>query len=576
MIAHEDRKPIAALLALSFVLFFVGIAHYDLDLKAEPREGITAWETIHGDHWYLPKLNGELLPEKPLVFPWLVAGSCALFGEGSTFSARLPSAVMATLLVLVVFGIGKRLLGRRGGFLAALFTATTALVISLARRSRVDMTLTFFVCLAIYLFLREYQRGESNPESRPSLVTALLFWIALALATLTKGPLGAILPGITIGSFLLARRKLSAVRRLRPLIGVPVYLVVAGSWYAQGFLRGGDEFAYRSFMMENLLMFIGNDEGGGHIHGFFYLWPYFFSNGIPWSLFVPAAIALGVKRRQWRADRFLLPLLWLAAMLLFFSIARGKRSDYLLPLLPAAALLAAGLWDAWIAEPRNAIVKRFVLASSAVAGIVCAAALLVLALFLFIPASSWPESLTRSREAASAFEIVRALMHRPSAVILFGASTLFIGIVPFALTWRGRPVPALLSTATGVAAAALLAAFEAMPKVQDRESLKPLAQQIEATVPRAAPLYNHDAFEWQVMYYTRRRIPTLDDSGFARFLADPNGGYCLLTRGAYDDLEPAARQNLEIALRATRPYSDPREQHLVVKRIPPRANASGG
>ena len=113
--APDGRWVVLALIALCVPMFLVGLGCYDLDMKGEPREGLTAWETIHGGNWLLPVLNGERLPEKPLMFPWIVSVSMRVFGETSEWALRLPSALLATGLVLVVHAIGRRLLGARAG-----------------------------------------------------------------------------------------------------------------------------------------------------------------------------------------------------------------------------------------------------------------------------------------------------------------------------------------------------------------------------------------------------------------------------------------------------------------------------
>src|SRR5262249_4534938 len=158
-------------------------------------------EMVHSGNWMLPVLNGEQLPEKPLMFPWLVALSTMVFGSASEWVVRLPAALCGVATTVVVLALGRRLLGARGGLLAPLVFAATFLTISLARRARVDMTLTFFVTTAIWLFAEDLLDFEARPDAPRPRGRIALFWLALALGTLTKGPLGAILPGLAIGPF---------------------------------------------------------------------------------------------------------------------------------------------------------------------------------------------------------------------------------------------------------------------------------------------------------------------------------------------------------------------------------------
>jgi 4-amino-4-deoxy-L-arabinose transferase-like glycosyltransferase len=563
----ENRRSIVLLVVLCVPLFLVGLGHYDLDLKAEPREGVTAWEALHSGDFLLPHLNGELLPEKPLVFPWLVSGSLLVFGEGNNFAVRFPSTIAATAVVLLVFGIGRRLYGRRGGFLAATACATTALVVSLARRSRVDMTLTAFVCAALYFFLREFQRAEADPHSRPSPLAVTGFWLSLALGTLTKGPLGAILPSIVIASFLVISRRLRFVFRLKPLLGIPLYLTVAGSWYAYGLWSHGPDFAYRSFLMENVLMFLGSERGGGHVHGFFYLFPYYLSSGFPWSFYLPAALWLGFRRIGFRQTRFLFPLLWFAAMLLFFSIGSGKRSDYLLPVLPAAALLVGALWAEAVRDPKNAGVRRALLASHALPALLAVIALVAMPVLLAVPADRFPPSWSRQGHPDATLDVFREISEKPWNLGIAGLSLVLIGLTPLVFVWRGRPIPALGSVVFGFVAAVLLATFSVMPEIERRISLRPFSDEIDRQVGTDSHLWSYQAFEYQLIYYLRRRVPSMSDDAFKDFVAGAEPGYCVVTRRTYRDVSRLGEAP-QILAESPLVYPDPLDQHLLIRAAP--------
>ena len=99
----EARRHALLILALCVPLFLAGLGSRDLDLKGEPREAVTAWEMIHSGELVLPRLNGTALPEKPLLFPWMVAGSTLLLGERSEWAVRLPSALAAIGTAFVVW-----------------------------------------------------------------------------------------------------------------------------------------------------------------------------------------------------------------------------------------------------------------------------------------------------------------------------------------------------------------------------------------------------------------------------------------------------------------------------------------
>jgi hypothetical protein len=168
------------------------------------------------------------------------------------------------------------------------------------------MTLTFFVCAAVFLLLIELQSFEAEPGSRPSTVRVLAFWLCLAAGTMTKGPLAVILVALATLPFLLARRRLGFAWRMRPLLGDLVPLALPGAWYAHGLAVGAREFGFRTFLMENVLMFLGAEGGGGHRHGLFFFVPDYFFFGLPWSLLLPAAVvwASAAGEARGRASRW--------------------------------------------------------------------------------------------------------------------------------------------------------------------------------------------------------------------------------------------------------------------------------
>lgn len=482
-------RALLALVALSAALFFVGLSAYDLDTKAEPREGVTAWEMIHSGDWLLPRLNGQDLPEKPLVFPWLVAGSMLALGEGGELAPRLPSALMGCLLVLIVHALGRRLQG--DGIRPAVICATMFLVVSLARRARVDMTLAVFVAFALLQLLRALERPRAS--------TIGLFWLSLALGTLTKGPVGAVLPLLTAGTFLVSRGRLRELRLFLPMSWV--FVLVAGSWYAHGLLRSGGEFSYRSFMMENVLMFVGAERGGGHIHGTFYYLQYLPLHTAPWCIYLPAALWLAWKRRDETANAFVLS--WAASLFVFFSIARGKRGDYMLPLMPAFALMVAQLWR----DRYTDILLRW---SSSVGLFVTPAALL-------------------------AYPFVRHRIPFTVDVPLFASAAVLVAVVPALLLAYARRRAALATIAGGVTVLSIGVSVSVMPQTQ---RTRPFVDEVGRIVS-GAPLVQRGVIDFSSSYYLRRRIPTVERDELERTLE--RGGYALVSQEEWRTLPLSLR-----------------------------------
>jgi 4-amino-4-deoxy-L-arabinose transferase-like glycosyltransferase len=561
--ARSAARDAAAVLLLCVPLFLVGLGVADLDLKGEPREAVTAWEAIHSGDWLLPRLNGEALPEKPPLFPWLVALSTLLFGERSEWAVRLPSALAAMGAALAVWALGRRLLPARGGLLAAALFAGSLLAVSLGRKARVDMTLTLFVTVSILLFHR--LAGRAGEEARPRARDAALFWLCLALGTLTKGPLGLVLPGIAILGVVAAERRPRDLLRLRPWPFAPLLLVVAGSWYVQGLLRAGGEFGSWAFLQENVRMFLGESEV--HRHGPLYYLPYVFAVALPWSPLLPGAVARGFRGTgRWREPGFLLPFAWVAGMLLLFSCASAKRSDYLLPLLPGAALLVAGL-VLEVEEGREGAAPRWwilvpagLTALLGVAAATAPAALLVVA----------PERLASASVDFVSVDLAREFLARatarPAFLALGSASLLVAGLAPPVCALRGRAVRGLLLGSIGVAGAAVAAAFTALPAANGATSLRPFAEGIRRTVPESAAIATtQDAFRFQMLFYAGRRIPRREGAELEALVVGPERGWAVAT-GAWLAALPADRRTaLQVVARERRPGEAAGDELLLLR-----------
>ena len=568
------RRSALFVLLLSIPLFLIALGHYDLDSKAEPREGLTAWEMIHSGDWMLPVLNGEQLPEKPLMFPWLVALATLVLGEGGEWAARLPAALSAVGAVLVVLALGRRLLGPRGGFLAACVFASTFLVVSLARRARVDMTLTLFVTLAIWLFVEELTAATERPQEPARKGRLALFWLALALGTLTKGPLGAILPGLAIGSLLVARRQLGYLKRLFPWWGVALYVVVAGSWYAYGLARDGDGFAYRSFFMENFMMFFGEARGGGHRHEATYFVARYFLFGLPWSFLLPAAIAWMFRRGggSWTRGPLALPLLSFGSMFVFFSIAAGKRADYLLPLLPAASILVAAMWDEAPRAFADRVVRPMMIVSAGLLALSGIAAAGVGAAALILPAEIWGPRFAAELTSERTRDFIGRITSNEFALGAGAVGLLAVFVAPLAGVFGTRPRRAVIVAVIGAAVASTAAAFTVMAAVAAQASLKPFAMEVERVAGPNADIRNFADFQPAVMYYLRRRLPVIVNTPGAgnpemdAFLAEPGEAFILTDETSWNALRVRRGARLEVAVPTTRLDSEPGDTPILIRR----------
>src|SRR5882724_4325231 len=335
---------LGALLLLCGLLYLPPAVRTPFFTKGEPREGLVVRRMVERGDWVLPKrssANGWTIASKPPFFHWLAAWTAQLTGSVSELAVRLPSVVLGTAMVLVLWLVGRGILSPPAAFAGAVVLATTFEWVRAVSSARVDGTLAALMSAALLLFWRGVVRGGL------SLPAATAAYVLLAAATLTKGPVGCLLPGLVVGVALLLGRELRLVPRFHPLLGAALVFVLAGGWYLAAWELGGDPFFRKHILKENVFRFLAASElKSGHAHAFYYYVPTFAAGFLPWTPFLIAALVGALRDPAARADRrvrFLL--VWVAVVFFFYSAASAKRSVYLLALYPAAALLTGWWWE---------------------------------------------------------------------------------------------------------------------------------------------------------------------------------------------------------------------------------------
>ena len=320
------------ILCLAYVLFIHGLGTISLWDPDEPRQAIMAREMLDRGDYIHPYLNGLPYLEKPPLHPWLIMLTARITGKVNEFSSRLPSALAATLLLLLTYFLGRRLDHEVSGFLGALILATNYQFLGNARESVMDMTFALFIGMAIFLGYLSIEK-----ERKWSLALALL---PCAFAILAKGPAGFVIPVAVLFLYCLATRRLG--RTFFPLLaGSLLSLALASIW----FFLAGRAYAEEFVLHQNIVRYT---TGFDHIEPFWYYFHKLFINFLPWSIPLPFAVYFAFRRRLW------LPLIWLLFTFLFFDISKSKRAIYLLSCYPAMALLVG----IYLKEQWYALVKK--------------------------------------------------------------------------------------------------------------------------------------------------------------------------------------------------------------------------
>lgn len=349
----NKRQQILLLLILSGVLFFLRLGSISVYQVAEARNAQCAREMMDRKDWVVPVFNGQLRTDKPALEYFAMMTAYTFFGT-SEGSARFFSAVCGVLLVLFTFLLAWKHLGHRAAWWTALSLLASAHTVAQFRLATPDPYLILCHAGALYCFME----GWGIPDRRRAWTWYLGMYVALGLALLAKGPVGLALPALTVGLFLLAKKRLtwSSIRQLQPWWGLLVALVVAAPWYLLVHDRTGGAWTRGFFLEHNVERFSAATGGHG---GLFFLPVVFVLAGmLPFSAFGVHSVAHAWKRRR-ENDLLLLSLLATAVVLVFYALARTKLVNYTVPAYPFVALMIGAFLDRLTTEPYRARALSF-------------------------------------------------------------------------------------------------------------------------------------------------------------------------------------------------------------------------
>ena len=534
---------VSLLLAVALVLYFWDLGRAPFFGTGEARESLEIQEILFRGAWILPMRDGIDTPSKPPMYHWLASLTSLALGRVDEFSARLPSALLATASLLLVFWVGARKWSVASGTYAALILATNFLWIRTARSARVDMTLCTFLTGAFVAV--EFIAIAARPQTVALVALAL----CAACATLAKGPIGFLLPGLVGFTYLVLRRDFARLMNGRILVAGGAAIVLAGTWYALATLTGGMPFAHKQLFVENLKTFFApGAESGTPVHSRFYVVPAFLSGFAPWSLFVvPLAIDLYRDRRRLDRQGYLYPLVWFVAVILFFAVASGKRTEYLLPIYPAASLLLAGWWNGLSrGETRLPTVVLRLLQAVAIAA--AGAAVVLLIAILTEGASGSPLEWLRPflhKTDQENLGLMRQIIGEHRAALVAWAMPLTATALLFVYgVWRARWPFAFAGLAAFVVAATVPTNRMVHPALAQPQTLKPFLAVVRTTLAADDELAFYNTFDYSAVFYFGRRIPLLQDS-FGPPVPAGRARYFLIWENVWNQLPPDRRQHLQ-------------------------------
>jgi len=292
-------------------------------------------DAIHNGNWLCQRdLSGDIT-SKPPFYTWLAALFTLSQGRISILTMYLPGALSAMGVALLVWSIGRRHFGDRAALWAAFASLLTTATVKEIGLARTDGVFTFTVTATAFIAFRCWNRGGGWT----------LFWLAGAIATLTKGPLGVILAG---GGLLAAWWEKRTVQDRFPLkgshlFGVLLFFAIAAGWLWLSYFDQGQAVLDKIIGKELVGNAVKNRKNS--IPGTLFWQPplFYLGRAAPWSLFAywgfwrlfknPA-----INPRERRFERFLF--CWFFVGLTIFSISPHQRGDLLWPIMSAGALIA--------------------------------------------------------------------------------------------------------------------------------------------------------------------------------------------------------------------------------------------
>jgi 4-amino-4-deoxy-L-arabinose transferase-like glycosyltransferase len=508
------------LLVAAIVPYFVGLDDSSIWDANEAFYVETPREMLESGDYISPSFNYEPRFNKPVLSYWIVAAFYQVFGV-SPGVQRLPMALAAITLIGVAFFLARAAYPSGSpdasaridaALWAAIGLALTPRLLMFARRIFIDMYITMFMGLTLLFFAL----AERYPAKRRLFL--LLMYASVGLGVLTKGPIAVVLPGIAFGIYLLLRGEISRVRDMMIPAGALIVAAIVVPWYAVLYSRYGWTYIGSFLLGENVARYTegyGVDSVRGPI---FYL-PVLFSDSFPWSAFLIAAGIAGWRSRRStiaddRVTRFRLLLwVWIAVIVLFFSLSAGKQDLYIFPVVPAVAALAGLTIARGLAQDARA--ARAIRVTTAVVGLIV----------VFIAAGV----VYLFREGGSSYALDGAL-----TTSLIGISG---GMVVTAMALSYRLWASLVAVAVTFVLLNWVFVMRVLPSFEAYKPSPAFARTLHPRLTPDAVVATYDEALPSLVYYLRRHVEQLfEEDRIVALLEGNRPAYAVLSRTNYANI----------------------------------------
>src|SRR6185503_4236503 len=331
------KRVYLLIFAIIIVFYFYGLGKLPLLGPDEPRYAQVAREMFLNRDLITPTLGGHTWFEKPALLYWMIVAAFKVFGV-SEWSERLGPAICGLLTIVAVW-IVSREVDRSFGFWSLVTTATCLGLIVFSRAVSFDVVITMTTTWSLAFFLL-----HELPSTKRKRLLLAGFYLFVGLSLLAKGLVGIVIPFGVAGFYYLLRRTWPQRPVLLSLIwGVPLALLVSAVWYGPVIARHGWVFIDEFFVQHHFARFVSNKYH--HPQPIWFYPVIILMLALPWTVHLITALAK-VRSWNWRGDDSvsvvrLFSLAWLLLPIVFFSFSGSKLPGYIVPAVPAAALLVS-------------------------------------------------------------------------------------------------------------------------------------------------------------------------------------------------------------------------------------------
>lgn len=539
---HSWAADLLILTLFLGLLFFFQLGRRALWSPDEGRYSEIPREMMVTGDYITPRLNGVKYFEKPPLFYWLQCLSIRFFGL-TEWSLRLWSALFALSGCLAVYIAGRMFFDRLTGLTAGIVLASSPLYYSMGRIITLDMAVSVLLTFALLSFLSAAQEPPGNRQR----FALWGFYLFSALATMTKGLIGIVIPALVIGSWLFLFKEWRLLRRLFLPSGLALFFLVVVPWHILA-ARANPDFLHYYFIHEHFQRYLAK-----HYTLFYRAWffiPVLLLGFFPWTGFLFEAV-----KRVWASPPqgrkvTMFFILWGGWVFLFFSVSSSKLIPYILPMFPPLAILAgryfAMIWN----EPGSMGFRTGCWLVAIVAVIIAAGSLLIAPYFL--------------ESSPSASKLV-PFRYALGSLLVFGS---------WATLWLGRlraPRRAFYSLAL-TSLLMLVVVDSSLPIFDRRRSVKDLAMVLQSRLKPEDEVANYQIYYQDLPVYLQRRITLvnwrgeldfgsrvedvsgwiIDGAAFWRRWNGPNTVYVIASRKHYQALRAQAGERISLLAQTER------------------------